>query len=147
MGKHLTEQDIEDVVRLLDGWTGKLTWPELCKACKPVIGTSPTRQTLMKFTRVARAFRLRKGLRLRADEPLAGTASHSVAIYGKRLLRLQHENERLTKENQQLLNQFVVWQYNAYVRGLDEAVLSNPLPKTNGSSTKRPEKKKRSNFS
>lgn len=128
MGKHLTDQDIEDVVRLLDGWTDKLTWPALCKACKPVIGTAPTRQTLMKFDRVVTAFRLRKGLRRGAEEQLTSPISFPVIAYQKRLIRLRQENERLIKENQQLLHQFVIWQYNAYARGLAEVDLNYPMP-------------------
>lgn len=142
MGKHLTEQDIEAVVHLLDGWTGKLTWPELCKACKPVIGTAPTRQTLMKFTRVATAFKLRKGLRKGIEEQVPASKSLTVTVYAKRLLRLQQENARLTEENQQLLHQFVVWQYNTYARGLTQNDLNRPLPETNSSGSSSSKHKK-----
>jgi hypothetical protein len=138
MGKHLTTEDIEDIVRLLDGWTGKLTWPTLCKACKPVIGTAPTRQTLMKFTRISTAFKLRKGTCDTTASHPKTTFSLSAEVYTNRLKRLQRENERLTQENKQLLHQFAIWQYNAFAQGLSYDELGRSLPSIKPSSTPRP---------
>lgn len=50
----------------------------------------------------------------------------SVAI--ERITRLTIENERLRRENSNLLEQFVVWPYNAHVRGLTDTDLSRALP-------------------
>ncbi len=49
-----------------------------------------------------------------------------VAI--ERINRLERENERLKHENTQLLQQFVVWQYNSYAHGLDNHKLNKALP-------------------
>lgn len=48
-----------------------------------------------------------------------------------RIARLEAENQRLEAENQRLLEQFVVWGYNAHTRGLDKDFLSQPLPRVN----------------
>ena len=56
MGKksrHLTDNDIESIIELCDGWDGSLTWEALCVACVGAIGFNTTRQTLHKFSRVA----------------------------------------------------------------------------------------------
>ncbi len=50
-----------------------------------------------------------------------------VAI--ERIARLTQENERLVKENSMLLEQFIVWQYNAHVRGLSDRDLNKALPR------------------
>jgi hypothetical protein len=41
-----------------------------------------------------------------------------VAI--ERIARLERENERLKRENSELLQQFIVWQYNAHIHGLSD---------------------------
>lgn len=126
MAKHLKDRDIERVVELLDGWKEKLTWEDLCDACEPVIGTRPSRQTLAKYPRIKNAFKeCKKRLKERARE---ASTPDTLAQAAQRIERLQNENERLKRENQELLEQFVVWQYNAYVNGLTDVDLNKPLP-------------------
>lgn len=126
LAKHLTDNDVEQIVGVLDGWRDKLTWEALCDACLPEIGSKPVRQTLMKFTRIKNAFNACKK-RLKEDIPeLRAPPSMRVAI--ERIARLERENERLKRENAELLQQFVVWQYNAYIRGLSNHELNKPLP-------------------
>jgi uncharacterized protein (UPF0335 family) len=45
-----------------------------------------------------------------------------VAI--ERIARLERENKRLKRENTGLLQQLVVWQYNAYIHGLSDHKLN-----------------------
>lgn len=42
--------------------------------------------------------------------------------------RLEAENQRLQAENEHLNEKFVIWAYNAYVRGLGEKELNRSLP-------------------
>jgi hypothetical protein len=46
----------------------------------------------------------------------------------ERIMRLETENERLKRESRDLLQQFVVWQYNAHVDGLTDRELNKALP-------------------
>lgn len=126
MAKHITDKDIEKIVGLLDGWKDKLSWDALCGACLPVIGTKPARQTLMKFVRVEQAFNACKQ-RLKDGAPIPTPPSMRVAM--ERIMRLEAENERLKRENRDLLEQFVVWQYNAHVHGLSDRDLNKALPR------------------
>jgi hypothetical protein len=126
MGKHLSDYDVQQIVRLLDGWSRKLTWEALCVACKPVIGGIPARQTLSRLVRVKDAFDITKE-RLKTS-PIEFTAASSMHIAMQRIARLTVENERLQRENSRLLEQFVVWQYNAHTRGIHDRELNRALP-------------------
>lgn len=125
MAKHITDNDVERIVEILDGWCDKLTWEALCDACAPVIRTKPARQTLIKFSRITMAYDACKA-RLKENMPASTPPSMKVAI--ERINRLEQENERLKRENSGLLQQFVVWQYNAYAHGLSDRILNKPLP-------------------
>ncbi len=126
MAKHLTDKDIEQIICILDGWRDKLSWEALCDACLPVTGSKPARQTLIKFNRITSAYSACKK-RLKEDVPeLRAPPSMRVAI--ERIARLERENERLKRENTELLQQFVVWQYNAHIRGLSAHELNKALP-------------------
>ena len=48
----------------------------------------------------------------------------------QRLDRLEAENERLSAENERLLLQFILWLYNAEIRGVTKEQLSAPMPVT-----------------
>ena len=52
----------------------------------------------------------------------------SMRVAVERINRLEQENERLKRENGQLLEQFVVWQYNAHAHGLNDHLLTRSLP-------------------
>lgn len=126
MAKHLTDRDIEKILGVLDGWEGKLTWDGLCEASVIHIGKRPTRQSLNANLRIKQAF-IDKKLRLKNDFREIKTPP-SLAIAGQRIKRLEEENARLKDENNRLLEQYVVWQYNAYRHGLTEDKLNGPLP-------------------
>ncbi len=127
MAKHLTELDVEKILGAIDGWQSKLTWDCLCDAVVNHIGKRPTRQSLNSNKRIKQAF-LDKKSRLKGILQET-TTPPSLAIAGQRIKRLEEENARLKAENTRLLEQYVVWQYNAYRHGLSEEKLSAPLPK------------------
>lgn len=134
-GKILTDNAIEQIVRIIDGWSGKLTWEWLIEAIVPRLHCRYTRQALHKHERIRAAYALRKetlGERKEADAP---PGSGQLADARARILRLEAENRRLEAENQRLLEQFVVWAYNAHTRGLSKAFLSQPLPQVNRDQT------------
>ncbi len=125
MAKHITDKDIEKIVGIIDGWTDKLTWEALCDACLLAIGAKPTRQTLMKFVRIKQAFEACKK-RIKEDVPMP--VPPTIKVAAERIARIEQENERLKRENSELLKQFVVWQYNAHTHGLDWHKLNKMLP-------------------
>jgi hypothetical protein len=126
LAKHLTDRDVERIVEILDGWRDKLTWEALCDACLPAIGTKPARQTLVKFVRIVNAYKACKK-RLMEDVPDIRPPP-SIRVATERIARLERENARLKRENRELLEQFVVWQYNAHAHGLTDKDLNRSLP-------------------
>lgn len=136
--KNLTSADVENIVRILDGWSGKLTWDSLIQAIARRTRATYTRQALNNHERVRNAFALRKaalGKTSASSAKLAESPELQAAL--QRLARLEAENQRLKKENNSLMEKFSTWAYNAHSRGLDEKFLSQPLPVVDRATTKR----------
>ena len=129
-GKNLTDDAIEQIVRLLDAWSGKLTWEGLIEAIVPRLHCRYTRQALFKHERIRAAYVLRKGS-LGSNKTAVRRGSWQADEAVARIARLEAENQRLEAENGRLLEQFVVWAYNAHLRGLSKEFLSEPLPPVN----------------
>lgn len=135
-GKNLTDDTIEQIVRLLDDWSGKLTWEALIDLIVTRLHCRYTRQALHKHERIRTAYALRK--KTLGDSDIAKSRRGSQQLgedVMNRIVRLEAENQRLEAENQRLLEQFVVWAYNAHTRGLDKGFLSQPLPRVNRDQT------------
>lgn len=130
-GKNLTDDAIEQIVRLLDGWEGKLTWEALIDAIVTRLHCKYTRQALHKHERIRAAYALRKQSLGVQNDAAVSRGSGPLADAMAHIARLEAENQRLEAENQRLLEQFVVWAYNAHTRGLDKEFLSQPLPRVN----------------
>lgn len=134
-GKNLTDDAIEQIVRLIDGWEGKLTWETLIAAIVTRLHCEYTRQALHKHERIRAAYTLRKKSLGGHRDAAVSRGSGPLADAMARIARLEAENQRLEAENQRLLEQFVVWAYNAHTRGLDKEFLSQPLPRVNREQT------------
>lgn len=135
MAQHLTDKDIENIVELLDYWPldEKLTWERLCKAIELQLELvpAPTRQTLQKYARIKNAYdqckKPSKYLNININQTRKLPASLKIAQ--TKIEALEAKNARLEKENVMLLEQFVVWQYNAHKYGLSIAKLNEPMSK------------------
>lgn len=141
--KNLTDDAIENIVRILDGWSGKLTWEELINTIVVKLHYRYTRQTLHKHERIRAAYSQKKDA---LSNIANNTTTHETSQkFDKNIIhkiaRLEAENQRLKTENQRLLEQFVVWAYNAHVRGLTKEYLSQPLPHVNRDQTLLSERK------
>ena len=128
MAKHLTARDVIAIINIIDGWKDeKLTWEQVCETSAAVVGKIPTRQSLNGNKRIKEAY-LAKKKGLKIHGPRTALPS-SLAAAAQRITKLQSENDRLKEKNSSLLEQFVVWQYNAYKYGLKEHQLNEVLPR------------------
>lgn len=126
MAKHLSTKDLDLIVGLIDSWEGKLGWEALCDAVEPLIGTRPTRQTLNAHEQIKNAFTHQKN-RLKSGF-VSTKRPASLSIAEQRIRRLEAENNRLQRENNQLLERFIRWQYNAHKFNVSAEKLDAPLP-------------------
>ena len=137
--KNLTDSDVDQVVSILDGWAGRLSWDALVAAIDFRTGQSYTRQALSKHPRILNAFQTRK--RALADGPdtePAPASSPELAAALQRIARLEATTSRLEAERLALLDQFARWAYNAHSRGLSYDILNRPLPPVDRGQTKVP---------
>lgn len=131
---NLDDQRILDVVRLLDGWNGKLTWELLADAIEKTTGARYTRQTLDRHVRIKEAYlQVRERV---SGEPSTPKEPHelSKAEVRRRLAdydRLKNEVARLERENNNYAQQFARWVWNLRLMKVTEdqlARLDDALP-------------------
>ena len=138
--RNLGGEDIEAIVSILDGWDGKLTWELLIDVVEQRLSARYTRQALNQRVRIKQAFQLTKnrvaGLPHARRKGVFGLGATEAQALLERLERIEAANTRLKVENERLLEQFVVWAYNASNRGLDARLLSQPLPRVHRDQTK-----------
>lgn len=131
--RNVDDKVIGEVLSVLDGWTGKLTWEGLIEAVAARTRQRYTRQALSAHERLQQAFSARK-------KALSGNPSargeDSLTPEEQMIARLEAQVQRLEAENSTLLERFAVWAYNARTRGLDERFLSQPLPQVRRQQTK-----------
>lgn len=126
--RNLNDHTIVKIVEILDGWSGSLTWDKLINEIELHLKDKYTRQTLAKHTRIKSAFDLTK--KRISDEPDTNSKSSvEIQVLNQVIAKLEAKNERLNRENQDLLAQFARWAYNSYAKGVTKEELDCALPK------------------
>jgi len=129
MAVHLSDNDIETIVKIIDGWSRseKLTWDNLILAAQMRLFRKYSRQALSRHERIKRAYTLKKQFLSTGSDSKTEFKSVELQKAMERIDRLKAENERLKNENNSLLEQFARWAYNAHTKGLDETFLNRAL--------------------
>lgn len=127
-GKNLNEEIVDGILGIIDGWTGRLSWDGLLKAIEARMNLTYTRQALYRHQRIRNAFSLRKDdSKGERERKFSADISPELKVALERIARLESEKKRLLTENNNLLEQFARWAYNAHVRNLSEEILNRPL--------------------
>ena len=128
----VTKKSLPKIMRELDRWEGKLTWPLFCARVAKVLQVdSVSRHTLLRYDGIRHRFQVRQQeLREGADQAPRDYALEAAA---KRILDLEAQVRRLEDTKTLLLEKFRCWQYNAYAANLSEEQLNASLPKVNRS--------------
>lgn len=130
MAKHLTKTDIQAVLDTINSWKeAPFTWDAICGAVEPFVGKRPTRQSLNSIALVKLAYSKRKQAITKEEVKSLSPSPSSMSVAQARLKKLDTENRMLAARNQQLLEQFVVWQYNATKFGMTLHQLNAALPR------------------
>jgi predicted RNase H-like nuclease (RuvC/YqgF family) len=124
MSRQISIEEIKIIVRLIDGWIGKLTWDILIDRITIKLGFSFTRQALDRHEEIKSAFQIRKDALRKGSKRAAIKVSPEAQIYVQQIERLKAENERLSRENNNLKARFAQWSTNAYNVGKTEAMLN-----------------------
>ena len=124
----LTDSGIEKAVRLLDGWAGMLTWDRYLVMLAVEIGHKYTKAAMLRHPRIKAAWDHAKD-QAREDQGINGSrGSVEMEQAIERVRLLEARIERLTRENNSLLEQFVRWSHNAVRAGLSIEDLDRALP-------------------
>lgn len=123
----LTTENINTAVQLLDSWMGKLTWDRYLAVLQTQIGHKYTKAAMLRHTRIKSAWAHAKA-RATDSAPEGGYGNAALSQAQKKIQELENRVERLTRENHQLLEQFLRWSHNAIRRGLSPEDLDRPLP-------------------
>ncbi len=129
---NLNDQSIEKIVQILDGWSlPKLSWELFIQQIALRMRTVYTRQALHNQVRIREAFVDRKKQLTVCDKKKNQACSPELEQALQRIERLEAENQRLNRENGNLLEQFNRWVYNGYTKQMDRRMrdfMNQPLP-------------------
>lgn len=128
-GKNITPEIKQIIFEILDGWKGKLTWDLLVQAVAKRTFQEYTRQTLFGHEEIRSAFVAKKERAPLAVEGRKKLFKPEEAFESERNMKLKEENARLQAHLDFLMEKFNRWAYNAYIRGITEHQLEQPLPR------------------
>ncbi len=132
--RNLSDLDIKEIVDILDGWEGKLSWDLLVESINKRLNQRYTRQALNNHSRIADAFKLRKRslsaqpIRQRLPIAAAKIVDQEIDVILQHNHYLEAKVQRLEAENNRIQQRHVRWAYNAALRGLNMHFLDRPLP-------------------
>ena len=109
----VTKASLPKIMRVLDRWEGRLTWPRFCSRVAEVLQVSSvSRHTLMGYEGIRHHFK-RRQQELR-DEAEHDPRNYTLEAANRRIRDLEAEVRRLEGINVLLLEKFERWQQNAY---------------------------------
>lgn len=140
--KIITKASLPKIMRELDRWEGKLTWPLFCDRVAKVLGiASVSKHTMYLYPAIKEQFQRRQKDLREGRDALPRDFTLDVAI--RRIADLEAQVKRLEATNNLLLDQFRRWQYNAYANNvrMDLLAWDKPLPEVNRSGRPRSSKR------
>lgn len=123
----ITEENLEDIIMLIKTWEGKLTWKLLCSKVSELLNIkSIERQSLSNYLDIQKAFSQQKQ-KMKEDAKKEPVPNVTMDYLLKQVNNLKAQVQRLEEINERYKQQFIVWQYNAYMHGMTQDTLNKPL--------------------
>lgn len=127
----ITEENLEDIIMLIKTWEGKLTWKLLCSKVSELLNIkSIERQSLSNYPDIQKAFSQQKQ-KMKEDAKKEPVPNITMDYLLKQVNNLKAQVQRLEEINERYKQQFIVWQYNAYMHGMTQDTLNKPLTAVN----------------
>ena len=123
----ITEENLEDIIMLIKTWEGKLTWNLLCSKVSELLNIKIIeRQSLANYPDIQEAFSKQKQ-KLKEKAKANPEPNVTMDYLQKQVKNLKAQVQRLEEINERYKQQFIVWQYNAYMHGMTQVTLNKPL--------------------
>ena len=123
----ITEENLEDIIMLIKTWEGKLTWNLLCSKVSELLNIkSIERQSLANYPDIQEEFSKQKQ-KLKEKAKANPEPNVTMDYLQKQVKNLKAQVQRLEEINERYKQQFIVWQYNAYMHGMTQVTLNKPL--------------------
>ncbi|HFC8830720.1 TPA: hypothetical protein ACFU2R_002038 [Neisseria subflava] len=123
----VTEENLEDIIMMIKTWEDKLTWDLLCSKVSELLNIkSIERQSLANYPDIQGAFSKQKQ-KLKEKAKANPEPNVTMDYLQKQVKNLKAQVQRLEEINERYKQQFIVWQYNAYMHGMTQVTLNKPL--------------------
>lgn len=123
----VTEENLEDIIMMIKTWEDKLTWDLLCSKVSELLNVkSIERQSLSNYPDIQKAFSQQKQ-KMKEDAKKEPVPNITMDYLQKQVNNLKAQVQRLEEINERYKQQFIVWQYNAYMHGMTQVTLNKPL--------------------
>lgn len=127
----ITEENLEEILLLINTWDSKLTWDLLCHKVAELLNVrSIERQSLANYPDIQKAFSKRKQ-KIKEQEAAIPEKNVTIDYLKKQVNNLKAQVQRLEGINDRYKKTFIIWQYNAYMKGMTENDLNKPLVAVN----------------
>ncbi|MBF4455072.1 hypothetical protein IRT38_06650 [Acinetobacter sp. SK-43] len=124
----LTNERIDIALLLLDGWTGKLTWPRFLALLEIDLGHKYTKAALLRHPKFKREWEKRRWDNNPEKSTKNTFGNHALQTALEKIEKLERTIERLENDNNLLHEKFIVWATNAAYKAITIEELNRPIP-------------------
>ena len=124
----LTKERIDIALKLLDGWTGKLTWPRFLAMLELDLGHKYTKAALLRHSRFKDSWDKRRWSENPERDEKNNIGNYGLQVALEKISKLEKTIERLENDNNLFNEKFVVWATNAANKGISMEELNRPMP-------------------
>ena len=124
----LTKERIDIALKLLDSWTGKLTWLRFLAMLEVDLGHKYTKAALLRHSRFKDSWDKRRWSENPERNEKNNFGNYGLQIALEKIAKLEKTIERLENDNNLFNEKFVVWATNAANKGITIEELNRPIP-------------------